>query len=249
VNGGSRPRAHRHSVSRLTTPRKQAHSLYDQPVKVELLQAIDRAGRMLQNAQRTEEMLNSKVFFGTDDDELVVATVGSDGRVLDLEIEDQALQNPRRLGERIEVSVTRGRNRASDTINRYRSQLFSESSIESTATVDAALPRRVDYQLLDYTGPERIRNRIAEALEAIVAISDEVADFQHVMVSEKVGHGLGIVEINLAETELRVMLEPGEIRFAHGPAVACAVMASLGRAGTRALEERKRKLRLADRVH
>ncbi|QKG21745.1 hypothetical protein ACTIVE_3383 [Actinomadura verrucosospora] len=188
-------------------------------------------------------MLYAKEFVGADDDKLVVATVSSAGRVIELTIEDQAVQLPQQLGERIKLAVTQGRTRASKMVDCYRLQCFPDSSMDSLK-VPQDPPLRVDYHLLEYAGPARVRNAIAESLEAIKAVSDKLATFQHTMLSEEIGQRQGSIEINLADTKMDVTFNSGKIQGMRGSAIANEVMASLGRARARAQSERKRQLRL-----
>lgn len=169
------------------------------------LQAAVRRGRDMLNG------LASARVSARDDDGTVVATADGLGRIVDLELSDEALRYPRLLGDRVTAAVGRVKGVASAEGDRWRQAYFPGSP--SLAEIQASMS----------PAPERARAR---------------TELEEHRLYQEIGVGAGAVVMNAAATRLRVEIRPEAVRRVGAVWLADQIVEALRAAEERAEEFR-----------
>lgn len=174
-------------------------------------QEVAALGRRLSELGRMTEELNAALarefLHESDDDNLVTATVNGHGELVDLRIDDSALEYPSRLGALITSAVSRARSAGAAMAEAVcRDHLPELPSIRDLETELSVPDGPVDYHAIEYSGSSQVRNTIAEGIEKLQKIQQARADFEGTRLQQEIGFGAGVAEINAASSYLKVSI-------------------------------------------
>jgi DNA-binding protein YbaB len=215
-----------------------------------LAEIIEKLEATAAKARRVHTALEGKVIQRTDDNKIVTASANGHGMIVDLQISEAALRHPSILGNRVTVAVTRAR-RAAQILaeraqERYLPELPTGNDLQSIGDGPSA---RVDYLAIDYPGSPRVRNALAEAMEAIRDAGRLNELFRKQKVRHEIGNNLGILEMTVSGEALKVTINPGMSANVGVKRLAIKVKETLDKAYVEAEHRRRSALdKVGDRI-
>lgn len=195
-------------------------------------------------ARKLYAALGKRTVRGTDEDKVVTAIANGNGEIVALEFGDSALKYPTRLGAQLTVAITRARKTAHALTEKANAKYLSE--LPTIAEIEALVlssAKPVDYHDIDYVGPPHMRNKIAEEREHLFKILQAKEEFKARRIRREIGENAGLVEIDLAGTYLRMVIDPDAPRLVGVDRLARQIIESLQAAESLADRIRQEKLK------
>jgi DNA-binding protein YbaB len=156
-------------------------------------------------ALRLEARLREKRITRSDDDDIVTATIGGDGRLVDLKIDDSALQHPAALGARITVAINRARDANTRLRDAAREKYLPE--IVPTASAETVFADHLDTREFEMSdGSVGERERISAAIDSYNKVIDARHAFVKRRLKHEVGNGWGEIAMNLDGSDIEVSI-------------------------------------------
>lgn len=159
--------------------------------------------------KRFDAVARKKRIVQTDRQGVVTVTANGFGEIVDLAISDQALRHPQQLGDLVTEAVVKARRTGEAAGERLRKVHFP--AVPSSNGLKAAvqkMPEAVDYHQLDYADTPEAKSAIAECGERLHGIINETREFAKKRLRCEIGTAAGYVETNLADTVIRITIEP-----------------------------------------
>jgi DNA-binding protein YbaB len=175
------------------------------------------------------DRLAEKMIERADDDKVVTATVDGLGSVVDLRFSESALTYPSRLGAQITSAVAQARRAALAARKKAEQAAIADTAITNATVQESPLQRveRVDFNAIGHGDSWGERDAIAQSMEAVTQVRNIQEGFARQRIRQRIGSGAGHVEINAANTYLKVVISPDAPQHVGLPRLAGQVRAAL----------------------
>ncbi|WP_433184052.1 YbaB/EbfC family nucleoid-associated protein [Actinoallomurus sp. CA-150999] len=191
-------------------------------------------------ADLVQSKLTAKHFEVRDQAKGVVVIATGDGRIVSIEISEQALMYPEALSNAVTSAVNRARSKAKVISEKYWSTVFPDWPTDRE--IEALLPtgETAAMDAVDYSGSTEVRNSIAAGMERLAVIREIKERLRIRAISQPIGRDLGTVQLNLSDTVTKISISGGVSGTTSATQLSAQIVLALRDAQVRADSERRR---------